>query len=55
MQTKTKSQAGHAADEQSFNAAGVLLQFLASPDEVGAIRSLPQSTDTLEASRRERK
>jgi quercetin dioxygenase-like cupin family protein len=35
MQTTTKSQAGHAADKQLFNAAGVLLQFLASPDEVG--------------------
>jgi hypothetical protein len=35
MQTTTKSQAGHVAEKQLFNAAGVLLQFLASPDEVG--------------------
>jgi quercetin dioxygenase-like cupin family protein len=35
MQTTTTSQAGHAADKQLFNAAGVLLQFLASPAEVG--------------------
>jgi quercetin dioxygenase-like cupin family protein len=35
MQTTTNSQVGHAADKQLFNAAGVHLQFLASPDEVG--------------------
>ena len=35
MQTTTKSQAGYAADKQLFNAAGVLLQFLVSPAEVG--------------------
>jgi len=35
MQATTKSYAGRAADKQLFNAAGVLLQFLASPDEVG--------------------
>ena len=35
MQATTKSRAGHAADKQLFSAAGVFLQFLASPDEVG--------------------
>ena len=35
MQATTKTQAGHAADKQLFSAAGVFLQFLASPDEVG--------------------
>lgn len=34
MQVTTKSQAGYVADRQLFNAAGVLLEFLASPDEV---------------------
>ena len=31
----TKTEPTHAADKQVFNAAGVLLQFLASPEEVG--------------------
>lgn len=31
----TKTQPTYAADKQVFNAAGVLLQFLASPEEVG--------------------
>ena len=31
----TKTQPAYAADKQVFNAAGVLLQFLASPEEVG--------------------
>ena len=35
MKATTKSQACYVADKQLFNAAGVLLQFLASPDEVG--------------------
>ena len=41
MQTTTKSQAGHVADKQMFNAAGLLLQFLASPDEVGDALIIP--------------
>ena len=35
MQATIKSQAGYVAGKQLFNAAGVLLQFLASPGEVG--------------------
>jgi quercetin dioxygenase-like cupin family protein len=37
MSTKpqTKTQSGYTADKQVFNAAGVLLQFLASPGEIG--------------------
>jgi len=35
MQTTRTSHVGHSADKQLFNAGGVLLQFLASPDEVG--------------------
>lgn len=35
MQATIKSHAGYVAGKQLFNAAGVLLQFLASPDEVG--------------------
>ena len=35
MQVLTKTQPSHNVEKQMFNAAGVLLQFLASPEEVG--------------------
>jgi len=35
MQILKKTQPSHNVDKQMFNAAGVLLQFLASPEEVG--------------------
>ena len=35
MQVLTKTQPSHNVDKQMFNAAGVLLQFLASPEEIG--------------------
>src|SRR3981081_4602766 len=35
MQVLTKTQPSHNVDKQMVNAAGVLLQFLASPEEVG--------------------
>ena len=44
MKTTRRFKAGHAGDKQLFNAGGVLLQFLASPDEVGDAMCLIRGT-----------
>ena len=44
MQVLTKTQPSHNVDKPMFNAAGVLLQFLASPEEVGDAICLIRST-----------
>jgi hypothetical protein len=55
MLVTTKVKAGEIPDKQVFNAAGMLLEFLASPDEVGdalcCVKRAVQATSPVQSAR----